>query len=512
MSVLRFILGDQLSTSLASLVDCDKKTDVVFMCEVHDEATYVPHHQKKLVFILSAMRHFAADLAKRHYHVDYVKLDDPHNLGSFPTELTRAVKRHRATKVIITHPGEQRVLALLQAWAEQSGIVLEWRADTRFLCSLEHFKQWAGSRKQLRLELFYRLMRRELGVLMHDDSPLGGQWNFDKANRKPPSKAFVEHSLGTFRTDEITQEVIDLVSTRYAHHFGDIIPFGYAVTRKQALVALAAFIAQRLPYFGDYQDVMLTADPWLFHAHISVYLNVGLLLPGECIEAAEQAYRQHLAPLNAVEGFIRQILGWREFIRGVYWLKMPAYATLNFLHAKRALPDWYWTGHTDMNCLKQSIRDTQQFAYANHIQRLMVLANFALLIGVHPKHVNEWFLVVYTDAFQWVELPNVSGMALFADGGYFASKPYAASGAYIHRMSDYCASCVYTVKNKTGADACPFNYLYWYFLIKNRAQLQPNPRMRLAYNTLDKMSPAQKNVIQQDAQLFLSQVSGGDAQ
>ena len=265
------------------------------------------------------------------------------------------------------------------------------------------------------------------------------------------------------KQDAITQEVLRDVARVFPDHFGDLEPFHFAVTRKQALKVLKEFIEQRLPAFGDYQDAMIEGEPWMYHSHLSFYLNCGLLLPLECVQAAEQAYHAGTAPLNAVEGFIRQIMGWREYIRGIYWLKMPDYAKSNFLAATRSLPEFYWTGDTQMNCLKQCVLETKKNAYAHHIQRLMVLGNFALLAGIDPRQVNEWFLIVYADAYEWVELPNVSGMILFADGGYLGSKPYAAGGNYIHKMSNYCQNCTYKVTQKNGEQACPFNYLYWNF-------------------------------------------------
>jgi deoxyribodipyrimidine photolyase-related protein len=300
---------------------------------------------------------------------------------------------------------------------------------------------------------------------------------------------------------------LQLVAARFSDHFGDLEPFTFAVTRTDALRVLAQFIAERLPCFGDYQDAMLTDKPWMYHAHIGFYLNCGLLLPLECAAAAEYAYKQGKIPLNAAEGFIRQIIGWREYVRGIYWLKMPDYAQQNFLEATRHLPDFYWTGKTALNCLKQCIKDTKENAYAHHIQRLMVLGNFALLAGVHPDAVNEWYLIVYADAYQWVELPNVSGMVLFADGGLLASKPYAASGAYINKMSDYCKGCRYNVQEKTGANACPFNYLYWDFLLRNADKLKKNPRLAMIYATLAKMSDTQRAAIIENAQGFLDDVA-----
>jgi deoxyribodipyrimidine photolyase-related protein len=353
------------------------------------------------------------------------------------------------------------------------------------------------------MEYFYRDMRKKYSVLMEGDQPVGGQWNFDSDNRKPPQPTFDVPDTYHSTPDAITQEVLCLVEAQFPDHIGDTSPFNFAVTSEQAKAALAQFIEERLPYFGDFQDAMIQGKPWMYHAHIGLYLNVGLLLPFECITAAEQAYHRKNVPLNAAEGFIRQILGWREFVRGIYWQKMPDYAALNFFEAKRDLPALYWDADTKMNCLHQSVAETIENAYAHHIQRLMVLGNFALLVGIDPLQVNEWFLSVYADAFEWVELPNVTGMALFGDGGMLASKPYASGGAYIDRMSNYCKECCYKVSKKNGADACPFNYLYWNFLDRNRDKLVNNHRMGMMYNVYDRMTDDKKQAIYDDSVKFL---------
>ena len=302
---------------------------------------------------------------------------------------------------------------------------------------------------------------------MDGTNPEGGKWNYDSENRKQPHEDLKFPQTFKAEPDAISKEVIELVTKKFSDNFGDIEPFYFAVTSAQAREVLDKFIADRLSDFGDYQDAMVQGEPWMYHSHLSFYLNCGLLCPIECVTRAERAYREGYAPLNSVEGFIRQIIGWREFVRGVYWLKMPSYETNNYFKAKRNLPNFYWDGNTHMNCLRQCVKETKRNAYAHHIQRLMVLGNFALLAGLDPVQVNEWFLIVYGDAYQWVELPNVSGMILFADGGTVASKPYTASGSYLNKMSDYCQSCYYDVKQKSGAKACPFNYLYWDFFIRN---------------------------------------------
>ena len=418
--------------------------------------------------------------------------------------MARAVTRHDASRLIVTAPGEFRVLEDMQNWETDLGIAVEIRQDDRFLCSPEMFENWAAGRKQLRMDFFYREMRRHHDVLMVEGKPVGGKWNYDVENRERPDPSQQVPAPLQFSPDETSQTVLNLVGHYCADHFGELDEFGFAVTREQALQVLEHFIVNRLPLFGTFQDAMIEGEPWMYHSHIGFYLNVGLLGPGEVITSVQNAYEAGTAPLNSVEGFIRQILGWREFVRGIYWLKMPGYASENFLAADRPLPDFFWTGDTQMNCLRQSIGQTKKYAYAHHIQRLMVLGNFALLAGLAPKFVNEWYLIVYADAFEWVELPNVSGMVLFADGGYLASKPYAAGGAYINRMSNYCQKCRYKVAEKTGGDACPFNYLYWHFLIKNRDRLGNNARLGMVYRSLDRMSEEKQQTIMDDARQFLN--------
>jgi deoxyribodipyrimidine photolyase-related protein len=503
-STLRFVLGDQLSHSVTSLQDLDSGTDVVLMAEVRDECTYVGHHKKKIAFILSAMRHFAAELEAAGVTVDYRRLDAPDNKGTLRSELEAAVRRHGPDRIVVTEPGEWRVRKDMEEWKEVTGVPLEMRPDDRFLASRERFADWARGRKSLRMEYFYREMRRETDLLMTPDGePEGDRWNFDKENRKPLQGGEEPPEPLRFSRDPVTKEVLQLVEEHFGDHFGTLEPFWFGVTAEEARRALDHFVARALPRFGDYQDAMKEGEPYLFHAVISLYLNVGLLDPLETCRAAEEAYRSGAVPLNAAEGFIRQILGWREYVRGIYWLEMPDYADTNFFRASRPLPSFYWTGETEMNCMRQCILQTRDEAYAHHIQRLMVTGNFALLSGLQPEEVEDWYLSVYADAFEWVELPNTHGMALFADGGLLASKPYAASGKYIQRMSDYCRGCRYDPKKKTGPQACPFNFLYWDFLARNRQALADNPRMGLVYSTLDRMNPDQVDEMRKEAAAFL---------
>jgi deoxyribodipyrimidine photolyase-related protein len=509
MTTLRLVLGDQLSGSISSLRDLDPARDVVLLVEVAEETTYVRHHKQKIALILAAMRHFSAGLAGEGIRVDHVRLDAPENTGSFRGEVTRAVARHSVTRLVVTEPGEWRVRSDMERWETEAGVPIEIREDTRFVCSHARFGAWAAGKKQLRMEFFYREMRRLTGYLMDGDEPAGGQWNFDHDNREAlPAHVHAPARPG-FAPDPVTREVLDLVARRFPDHFGDLEPFRWAATREGALAALHAFVADGLPSFGAYQDAMKTGEPFLFHALLSPYLNIGLLDPREVCEAALAAYDKGDAPIASVEGFVRQIIGWREYVRGIYWLKMPAYVDTNALQAARKLPWFYWSGETQMNCLRQCIRDTRRNAYAHHIQRLMVTGNFALLAGIAPAEVEEWYLVVYADAFDWVELPNVHGMVLFADGGLLASKPYAASGAYIDRMSDYCAECAYDVREKLGPKACPFNILYWAFLMRNEPYLAKNPRMAMPYRTLAKMPAERRERIAREAKEFLDGLPTG---
>lgn len=503
---LVLVLGDQLSANISSLEDFDAGQDCVLMCEVREEAVYVKHHKKKIAFLFSAMRHFAQGLAGKGYALRYTKLDDSNNAGSFSGEIKRAVKDLKPEKIIVTMPGEYRVLKEIKSWQKRYGLPVEIREDTRFLCSPEDFAAWASNRKTLRMEFFYREMRKRFGILMDGGGPAGGEWNYDAQNRKPPKAGLKPPKPYSAQRDEITEDCIKLVAQEFDGHFGDLEPFYLAVTRDQALYAIDKFVYERLAKFGDYQDAMVQDEPWMFHSHLSFYLNCGLLEPMEVVQKAEKAYRDGDAPLNAVEGFVRQIIGWREYVRGLYWLKMPDYAEQNFFKAERDLPWFFWDGKTQMNCLRQCILETKRNAYAHHIQRLMILGNFTLIAGIDPDQVNEWYLIVYADAYEWVEMPNVTGMILFADGGLLASKPYAAGGAYINRMSDYCKGCSYKVSKKNGPDACPFNYLYWDFLIRNKRKLEGNPRLNRAYATLSKMDGEKLSAIRDDARRFFKEI------
>ncbi|MEM7465235.1 MAG: cryptochrome/photolyase family protein, partial [Pseudomonadota bacterium] len=472
---LVLILGDQLSTNISSLQMADRNSDRVLIAEVQTEATYVNHHKKKIAFLFSAMRHFAEELRSSGWSVDYIKIDNPENSGSLFGEVKRSITRRGLDGLIVTEPGEWRLFQEMAAWQTDLDLPVRIPRDSRFLCSREEFANWADGRKQLRMEYFYREMRRKTGLLMVGEAPVGGRWNFDADNRKAASSDTDFSTPLKFEPDAVTRDVISTVNNRFADHFGDLDPFWFAVTADQAGMAFEHFLDNSLASFGDYQDAMLSGERFLSHSVISQYLNAGLLDPMSLCRKVEREYIEGRVPLNSAEGFIRQVIGWREFVRGIYWLNMPDYVELNYLDADRDLPEFYWSSKTDMNCVREAILQTKEEAYAHHIQRLMVTGNFALLAGIEPRQVHEWYLSVYADAYEWVELPNTIGMSQFADGGLLASKPYAASGNYISKMSNYCDTCRYEVKKKFGENACPFNPLYWDFLSRNESKLRANP-------------------------------------
>lgn len=509
-TVLRVVLGDQLSSTLDIVRSADKASDTFLMAEVMAEASYVRHHVKKIAFLFSAMRHFAEALRSAGYTVRYVGLDDHDNSQSLDGEILRAVEALAPDRVAITEPGEWRLREGFEALRLALPVPLDILPDTRFLCSHAEFNAWADDRRELRMEYFYREMRRRHDVLMHPDGkPAGGRWNFDAENRKPPKAGLTSPPRLSFRKDAITLDVLDLVRRRFPDGYGRLEPFHFAVTRRQALRELDHFIAHILPSFGDYQDAMMAGEPYLRHSLLSAYINAGLLYPMEVCRKAETAYTEDRAPLNAVEGFIRQILGWREYVRGVYWRFMPGYVDRNELGATDPLPWFYWSGETQMACMREVLAHTFDHAYSHHIQRLMITGNFALLAGIDPKAVHEWYLAVYADAYEWVELPNTLGMALHADGGIMGSKPYAASGNYIRRMSNFCEACVYDPTVAVGERACPFNALYWDFLARHRERFSVNARMPYVYATWDKMGEHKQSALQEQAQLHLAAMREG---
>ncbi len=503
---LILVLGDQLSDTLSALAQADRDTDVVVMAEVMDEARYVPHHPKKIAFCFAAMRKFAVRLEKAGWQVLYTRLDDAATSGSIVGELLRRADEVGATEVIATEPGEWRLISAL----EEAPLAVHQFADTRFIASHARFEGWAEGRKQLRMEYFYREMRRETGLMMEGDNPAGGKWNFDHDNRKAAPKGLDPAGPMAFTPDETVEEVLTLVEERFGENFGDLRPFTFATDTGQARRQLAHWLRTGLPDFGDFQDAMVKGQPFLYHSLISFYINAGLLDPLKVCRAVETEWREGRAPINAAEGFIRQIIGWREYMRGIYFLEGPDYTQRNVLNHDRDLPPLYWGAPTDMACLSEAVGQTRAHAYAHHIQRLMITGNFALLCGVAPLQIHEWYLAVYADAYEWVEAPNVIGMSQFADGGLLGSKPYVSSGAYIDRMSDYCKSCAYSVKKKTGEGACPFNSLYWHFLNRHRERFEANPRMGNMYRTWDRMDANRKATVLSDADTFLKRLDAGD--
>lgn len=496
------VLGDQLSHDAAALTDFDAQQDAVWMAEVDEESKHVPSAKQRITVFLSAMRHFATELRTRGIQVLYHQIDEPDNPGTLAQALAQTIELNRPNKLIMTAPGDWRVLQALRSVARAHDLELEIRDDTHFFSTVREFSQHAANRKQLRLEFFYRELRQKTGILMEGKQPIAGKWNYDTENRGSfGKKGPTDLPKPTrFAPDNITQEVMALVTQRFADHPGSIDVFGWPVTRAQALIVLKEFITQRLPYFGLYQDAMWEGEVWLYHSHLSCALNLKLLNPKEVLDAAVQAFHAGHAPIEAVEGFVRQILGWREYVRGIYWMHMPQYAQLNSGNAQAPLPDFYWTGQTTMACLRDAIQQTLAHGYAHHIQRLMVTGLYALLLGVKPQLVHEWYLSVYVDAVEWVELPNTLGMSQFADAGLMASKPYIASGKYIDRMSNHCKNCQFKPSESTGDNACPFTTLYWDYLNKHADTLAKNPRMSMQFKNLHRLSDETKFSIAQQAE------------
>jgi deoxyribodipyrimidine photolyase-related protein len=498
---LIIVLGDQLDLDAAAFDGFDPASDAVWMAEVADESTHVWSGKPRTVMFLSAMRHFALALREAGRALHYTPLDSPDNCSTLAAQLQADIERLRPARLVMTAPGDWRVLQAIKAVAHANSLPLDIREDRHFYCTVREFAAHAKGRKSLRMEYFYREQRKRHGVLMQGDEPTGGQWNFDADNRE----AFTAAGPGAlpqrtrFEPDALTREVIALVNTRFASHPGRLDSFAWPVTRGQALLSLQAFITERLPLFGRYQDAMWPGEPWLYHAHLSAALNLKLLNPREVVDAAVAAHASGHAPLASVEGFVRQILGWREYVRGIYWTRMPAYLELNALNAQEPLPAWYWTGDTDMACMRDALAQTLTHGYANHIQRLMVTGLYALMLGVQPREVHAWYLAVYVDAVEWVELPNTLGMSQYADGGLMGSKPYVATGKYIQRMSPHCKGCRYDPAQRSGDSACPFTTLYWDFLMRHETLLASNPRMALQVKNVARLTDAQRQAVMERA-------------
>ncbi|MEO9827476.1 MAG: cryptochrome/photolyase family protein [Paracoccaceae bacterium] len=490
MKTLVLILGDQLWLGSPALKRARETQARILMVEAYEEASYVPQHKARLVLFFSAMRHFRDALLDEDFDVTYTALDDEQTHTSIAAELNAQIKAQDVERVVCVTPGDARVGASIKAVCQEASIELEALDDTHFMSTIKEFRDHAGGRKSLIMEYFYRDMRKRTGILMDAGKPIGGQWNFDADNRDtfgkdgPPT---IPPPL-EFKPDNVTRDVIAMVEDRFADAPGTLENFAYPVSAEDAQKALDDFIEHRLPHFGKYQDAMVTGEAFLYHSRLSTCLNLHLLDPRDAINAAVKAYEDDDAPLNSVEGFVRQILGWREFIRGVYWTKMPDYAEMNGLNADQDVPAFFWTGETDMACVADGVQQLIDHAYAHHIQRLMVLGLFLMLLGARPYDVHRWHMSMYADAIDWVSLPNVLGMSQHGDGGIVGTKPYSASGNYINKMSNYCGDCRYNPSKAVGEDACPFTTLYWDFLDRNGEAFRKNHRMGFQLRNLDRKS------------------------
>ncbi len=484
---LVLILGDQLDADSAAFDGFDPAQDLVWMAEVREEATHVWSHKARIALFLSAMRHFAEALRERGFPLRYREIG-AHAHASLASALAEDLAASRPSSVVMVLAGDWRVDQSLRAACAAAGVALVVRDDTHFFSTPPAFADWATGRKELRLEWFYRDLRKQHRVLMDGAKPAGGQWNFDHDNRS----GFGTEGPGIlpaprqFAPDAITREVLELVERDYGQHPGSLAAFDWPVTAAEAEVALQDFIAHRLVAFGQWQDAMWIGEPWLYHSRLSAAMNLKLLAAKRVVAAVEAEFRAGRVPIAAAEGFIRQIIGWREYIRGLYWWRMPQWHHDNALAAHAPLPDFYWSGDTDMRCLREAIGQTLRHGHAHHIQRLMVTGLYALLAGIDPQAVHQWYLAVYVDAVEWVEVPNTIGMSQFADGGIMASKPYIASGKYIQRQSNYCANCRFKPERMLGDDACPFTTLYWAFLARHRERFEKHPRLALQVRNLDR--------------------------
>jgi deoxyribodipyrimidine photolyase-related protein len=506
-----FVLPDQCSTELAPFDDADPSAEAVCMAEI-DPATADGNeaHRQRLAVIFAAMRHFRDRLREKGFSVHYQRVGAENAATSQAEFLTEKISELQPKTVTVSEPSGRELLADLQDAAAESRAELDVREDPTFLCAMEDFRAWADGRKRMTMEYFYREQRRAYGYLMNGDQPAGGDWNFDEDNRE----SFDEAPQGIkapvqFRPDDRTQKTIADVESAFPDAYGQTASFAYPVTPEEARRAVRDFVEHRLPSFGTYQDAMWTNAPFLYHSRLSAAINLRLVTPRYVLDRAEEAYRDGDAPINAVEGFVRQILGWREFVRGVYWTSGPDYEKRNALNARRELPDLFWTGDTDMRCMSDCIGELNEHAYLHHIQRLMVTGLFGMLYGVKPQAMNDWHLAMYADAWPWVSAPNMVGMSQYADGGTVGTKPYAASGNYINKMSNYCANCSYDYREATGEDACPFTTLYWDFLLQHEDEFQDNPRMNFQMKNVENKGRAERNDIRQRAEYIRRRVREG---
>ncbi len=503
---LRLILGDQLNPLHSWFARTDPNVVYVLM-EVRQETDYVLHHAQKILAIFAAMRDFARHLREAGHRVRYVAIDNPSNRQNITQNLAALMAHYGARELDYQQPDEWRVSEVLGVWSASQAFSVREAASEHFYTTRDQVAKFFGPRKNWLMETFYRHMRQRHGVLADESgAPAGGRWNFDHDNRKSwpgtpplPPDARPEHDH---------RALWETVCQAGVRSFGNpqADQFRWPLNRTQALAWLDHFIQHTLPNFGAYEDAMSAGNPRLFHSQLSFALNTKMLHPDELVRQAQAAYETGRAPLAAVEGFIRQILGWREYVRGVYWAHMPGYETRNALAHTRPLPTWFWTGKTTMHCMRDAIGNSLDNAYAHHIQRLMVIGNFALLAGLDPAEVHRWYLGVYIDAFEWVELPNTVGMSQFADGGLLGTKPYAGSASYIDRMSDYCRGCSYDRKQKTGERACPFNALYWDFFARHQPQLEDNRRLAMVYQRWRDMPEDAQTALRQHAALTLARL------
>jgi deoxyribodipyrimidine photolyase-related protein len=498
MRRLLLVLRDQLDRDAALLADADPERDAIAMTEAPGGQRRFAEHKQRLALTWAAQRHFRDDLQARGFTVHYENATAADRSADVPAFLRRQIRAHEPDRVALTEPGRYGLLEALQAVAEEEGVPLDVHADDHFLCTHRAFEEWADGRKELTMEYFYREQRRAYDVLLTGDGdPVGGEWNFDEDNRESfgaDGPQGIPDPLD-FDRDATTEAVLETVRTDHADAYGSLDTFTWPVTPAQAEAAVDDFIERRLPTFGDYQDAMWTEAPFLYHSRLSAALNLKLIDPLTVCQKAEAAYHDGHAPINAVEGFIRQILGWREFIRGVYWLYAPEYADRNALDATEDLPAFFWTGDTKMRCLQESVGQVVEHAYGHHIQRLMVVGLFGLLYGIDPQQMNEWHEAMYIDAWEWVSTPNMVGMALYADGGTVGTKPYTASGKYINRMSNYCQHCIYDPEQATGEEACPFTTLYWNFLDRHRERFSGNRRMNFQLANVRRKNDAELEAI-----------------
>ncbi len=512
---LYVVLGDQLDPG--NLSDLDPAKDAVWMAELEGEATHVRCHKQRILYFFTAMRHFRDALLERGVPVAYRELPDapaPGEPKSHEAALELDLPGLRPETVVLYQPGDLRVLTGIEAAVKQAHIPLELREDPHFLVSVEDFQKWARGKKKLVLEHFYRWMRKREGILLEPDgNPAGGAWNFDSDNREsfgkagpPPIRPRPGHIW-----DDTTKAVAALVERRFADHPGTMERFDLPVTPAEAERLAEFFLDAFLPHFGRYQDAMWGGDPVLWHSRLSAPMNLKLISPRRLVEGAVARYQAGAAPIGSVEGFVRQILGWREFIRGIYWLNMPEYAGKNELGCEdRDVPGFFWDGQTDMACVADSMRGLVELGYVHHIHRLMVLGLFSLQLGVHPHRFHEWHMAMYLDAVDWVSLPNALGMSQYGDGGVVGTKPYAATGKYIQRMSNYCGGCRYRPAEASGERACPFTTLYWDFLDRHRARFEKNPRMALQIKNVARKSDADLESIRGRAKDIRARIDAGE--